>query len=95
MDRMMDEELKRAFRRRTGLNLMTLDDEQYNRIWRNKGEVFRHAIMKVREYDSLAVMPTMVKETFPKAVQVLFERKTEILSIKDDETEEQRLIFLY
>ena len=58
----MDKMIADLFLQRTGLHLLNLSSEDSTKVWRRKGEVYRHALLKVREHDPLAVAPAMVEE---------------------------------
>ena len=86
----MDSEIKKYFLDQTGLHLRSVSEDEHDQIWRSKGEIYRHALMKVRETDPLAITPTMVEETFPKAILGFFERETDMFSFSDTENGDEK-----
>lgn len=84
----MNSQFHRAFSSRTGLHLNRDESAEHLSIWRSKGEVYRHGIMKVREFDPLAVLPAMVKETFPAAALGFIEKLSHRFSPNEEDSKE-------
>jgi hypothetical protein len=59
---------------RCGLTLKPWEKIAHLDMVRRKSHVFSHAVLKVIEQDELALLPTQVEETFPKAALAFFRK---------------------
>jgi hypothetical protein len=86
----MDQKVARQFLKVTGLRLRQLSRERVLRVWRSKGEVYRHALMKVRESDPWAVASAMIYGSFPQAVLHFFETATDAFHMTGSDTDNEK-----